>query len=132
MHRMRSFLQNKLVRDNIVQFMEDEGQKPIYRMLNDDEYIQALAVKLLEESKEINIHDTSTAVKELADVLEVLESLAVAFGSSLEHIQKIQLELRAKRGGFDKRVYISRVDLQDGDKWIDYYESEPEKFKEVS
>lgn len=128
---MRSFLLNKLVRDGIVSFMLELGQKPTYRTLNDEEYIQALVAKLLEEAKEISIADPKKALKELADVLEVIETLATALGSSLTAVQNIQAEIRAQRGGFTKRNYIERLDLVDDDRWTDYYASEPERFREL-
>ena len=44
---------NKLVRDRIPECIDkQEGRKAKYRILNDDEYIESLNKKLIEESHE--------------------------------------------------------------------------------
>ena len=67
---------NKLVRDNIPNIIENNGEKAITRILSDKEYRVELYKKLLEESQEvINSQDTEDILEELADVLEELTTL---------------------------------------------------------
>ncbi|HSX31263.1 MAG TPA: nucleoside triphosphate pyrophosphohydrolase [Candidatus Saccharimonadales bacterium] len=122
---------NKLVRDNIPTEMQRVGQKPAVRKLNDAEYKQELIKKLSEEAAELQASDSAGAVKELGDLLEVIEALAAAFGADLEQIQAAQAQRKAKMGGFAKRLYIGRLDLADDDKWVDYYANEPARYPEV-
>ena len=43
---------NKLVRDKIVDIINKEGKQATYRVLNDEEYLNELNKKLIEESHE--------------------------------------------------------------------------------
>lgn len=107
------------------------GQKVTYRKLNDREYLAALAAKLQEEAGELKTDDKEEAIKELADVLEVIDTLVIILGTDIAKVRKVQAERKAKRGGFAKRLYVERLDLQDDDPWADYYAKEPERFKEI-
>jgi predicted house-cleaning noncanonical NTP pyrophosphatase (MazG superfamily) len=130
--RMRSFLLNKLVRDGILPDMQRLGQQVTFRKLSDAEYLQALAAKLVEEAKEFNVDDPAEALKELADLLEVINALTRELGSNKATLQRIQAERKAKRGGFTDKIYVERVDIKDGDSWADYYGKDPEKYPEVT
>lgn len=44
---------NKLVRDNIPEIIMNDGEYPVIRVLNDEEYKKELERKLLEEYKEV-------------------------------------------------------------------------------
>ena len=47
---MRTY--NKLVRDKIPEIIEGNGEKPVTRILNDEEYLKELNTKLQEEVNE--------------------------------------------------------------------------------
>jgi len=126
---MRTFRLNKLVRDSIVPYMQDLGQKVVFHKLNDDEYLAELANKLVEEAREFDPKEPK-ATKELADVLEVVDALAAELGVSFEELRKLQLQIRKERGGFSDRLYVEKVGVPDGDKWGDYYAAEPVRFPE--
>lgn len=128
---MRVFQLDKLVRDGILPDMEAHGQKVLYRMLNDEAYLKELARKLVEEAKEFKLESNKESLKELADLLEVIEALAGELGSDFETLRKLQAERRQKRGGFKDRIFVEKVMLQDTDKWADYYAADPIKFPEV-
>lgn len=116
----RTFHLGKLVRDGIVPSMEEMGQKPDFRTLSEPQRISELYRKVIEEGGE----------GDLADLLEVVESLAAADGKTFEEIRAEQLAKRAKVGGFTKGIFVNAVTLEDGDPWIDYYAAEPERFPE--
>lgn len=128
---MRKFLLNKLVRDNIAADMKRLGQRPAYKKLSDTQYKRALLAKLEEEVGEIKLSDNMDMIKELADVLEVIEALSVQAGVDFKQIRQMQKVRRQERGGFDKRVYIESLTLSDDDSWAQYYASQPDRFKEV-
>lgn len=128
---MRSFLLNKLVRDGILPDMEANGQKVLYRTLNDEAYLKELARKLVEEAKEFKLESNEEALKELADLLEVIETLAGQLGSDFKGLRSIQAGRRQKSGGFADRTYVETVTLRDDDKWAGYYAADPIKFPEV-
>ncbi len=129
---MRSFLLNKLVRDKILGEMQAMGQQVTFKKLNDAEYLRELSRKLVEEASEFKPDDPEDTLKELADVLEVVEALAAEFGADFDQLRAVQASRKVKRGGFKDRTYISRLDLADDDPWAKYYAKEPDRFKEVT
>lgn len=99
---------NKLVRDKIPQIIEDDGRKAVYRYLNDNmEYLNELEKKLNEELKE---YEDSKSLEEMADILEVLFSLCIARGYSVEELLKMREEKAMIRGSFKEKIFLERVD----------------------
>jgi len=99
---------NKLVRDKIPQIIEDDGRKAVYRYLNDNmEYLNELEKKLNEELKE---YEDSKSLEEIADILEVLFSLCIARGYSVEELLKMREEKAMIRGSFKEKIFLERVD----------------------
>ena len=66
---------NKLVRDRIPSIIQDSNKTCQTRILNDEEYIYYLKLKLLEESQEVNHAANNQIVEEIADVMEVIDAL---------------------------------------------------------
>lgn len=101
---------NKLVRDNIPEIIKSNKGEPYTRILNEEEYKKELEKKLLEECNEvINAKESKDRVEELADVMEILFSLARLEDKSLYEIQEVMIDKRNKRGGFEKRIYLEKV-----------------------
>lgn len=100
---------NKLVRDNIPGIIISKEETPVTRILNDEEYKKALEDKLYEEYEEVISAGGSERCEELADMIEVLRSLAKLENRSLEEILSLAEEKRAERGGFDNRVFLEKV-----------------------
>lgn len=101
---------NKLVRDNIPNIILDDNELPITRILSDDEFITELYKKLNEECKEVlNSKTKKETIEELADILEVIKSIAKLNGEELEKIINIANEKRLKKGGFDKKIYLEKT-----------------------
>ena len=100
---------NKLVRDNIPDIIKQNGETPVTRILNDDEYKEELYKKLIEEANEvIESKDSNSTLEELADVLEVLKAIAKLNNSDLNDVIKIGDQKRIKRGGFEKRIFLEK------------------------
>ncbi len=98
---------NKLVRDKIIEIIESKGQKAEYRFLNDEEYLKELHKKLFEEANEFVEEDDK---EELADLLEVIYAIANVKKIDLAEVEKIRLQKRTKRGGFEKKIYLESVE----------------------
>lgn len=111
--------------------MQELGQKITHRQLNDQEFVQELQRKLLEEVKELDQKDPKV-VDELADLLEVIEAIGRELGHDFDSLRQIQKDRLNKRGGFENRIFVERLDLDEGDPWADYYAKEPDRFTEVS
>ena len=91
----------KLVRDRIPEIIRASGSEPRVRVAPPDEYADRLRAKLLEEATEFVEGGT---LEELADVLEVVDTLARELGADHEQLDKVRLEERRTRGGFDRRL----------------------------
>ena len=101
---------NKLVRDNIPNKIESNGEVAITRTLSDDEYRTELYKKLLEESHEvINSQGNQDTLEELADVLEVLRAIAELNNKELNDVIEKANQKRLKRGGFEKRIFLEKT-----------------------
>lgn len=99
---------NKLVRDNIPdEINSKEGKKAKYRILNEKEYIEELNKKIIEESNEF-IEENS--IEELADVMEVIESIMKFKNISWEQVKDIQESKRNEKGGFEDKIYLEYVE----------------------
>lgn len=101
---------NKLVRDKIPQIILRDGKQCTTRILNENEYLDALNSKL---SEELNEYLQSGSIEELADLLEVVHASALAHGHTLRELEAVRQAKRDERGGFDKKIYLETV--SDGD-----------------
>lgn len=100
---------NKLVRDKIIEIIQANGENPIYRRLDDEEYFIELIKKDKEELEEV-VNATKEEVKEeLADKLEVLIAMAKYYDYTLDEIIEESNKKRNKRGGFEERLFLEKV-----------------------
>lgn len=99
---------NKLVRDRIPEIIKGNGQECVTEILSHEEYIKALDAKLCEEMEE---YQRDKSIDELADILEVVYSVAKVRGWSVEELEKVRIAKAEKRGGFEKRIFLK--DVQD-------------------
>lgn len=97
---------NKLVRDKIPDIIRSNGEEPITRILSKEEYKLELERKLQEELNETLQATGSDRIEELADMLEVMTSLAELEGKTLDDIIAIRNEKKEKRGSFQKKLYL--------------------------
>ena len=103
---MKTITYHKLVRDRIPEIIEKDGKQCVCSILSEEDYIRMLDQKLDEELKE---YQESKSMEELADLLEVIRSVVLARGSSMEELEQIQREKAEKRGGFDRRILLEKV-----------------------
>ena len=94
---------NKLVRDKIPEIIQNSGEEPIVRILEDEEYRVCLETKLDEEVSEFH---KDKNLEELADILEVVYALAESMGCTREELFTCYEKKHAERGGFQKRIFL--------------------------
>lgn len=114
---------NKLIRDKMVDIYEHDVQNKIsasdfkVRYMEPPETLERLKDKLLEESQEVfeayNKEDKTDLKEELADVIEVIDAILYHNKISLEEVLKIRDLKRAKKGGFEKGVFLEYIDYFD-------------------
>lgn len=102
---------NKLVRDLIPEIIEKSGKKGNFCTLSDDEYLKMIDAKLDEELAE---YHKDQSLEELADMLEVIYSAALARGYTAEELEKARVEKAQKRGVFKNKLFL--IDVNDENK----------------
>ena len=103
---MKTITYHKLVRDRIPEIIENDGKQCVCSILSDEDYLLMLDQKLDEELRE---YQESKSLEELADLLEVMHSVALARGSSIEEVEQIRMRKAEKRGGFENRILLEAV-----------------------
>lgn len=101
----------KLVRDRIPEIIKSRtGIVPDQKILTDDqEYLDALLKKVVEESTELqHSGEHDNLEEELADVLELIDAILALKHKTLDEVRHIQKEKRTKNGGFEKRILMLR------------------------
>ena len=109
---------NKLVRDNIPEIIKSNGEKPIIRILNDNEYKTELEKKLNEEYQEVLNAKGEERIEELADMIEIIKYLAKIENSTLDEVIAIANKKNAKNGAFNNKVFLEKVKvIEKNNKW---------------
>ena len=102
------YVYNKLVRDKIPENINaTDGRTANFRVLSNEEYLQELDKKLFEEAHEF-VEEHS--VEELADIMEVIFSIMSAKNISVEDVEKVREAKKAKKGGFEDKLYLIDVE----------------------
>lgn len=97
----------KLIRDRIPELMDADGVRYQVDVLDDAAFRAALLEKLVEEAGEVRAAEgRSELVKELADVLEVVEALLEVEGVGWDEVRGVQEARRVARGGFRRRLRL--------------------------
>ena len=128
----RTFKQNKLVRDKIIEIMESKGSKLYSYKLNDQDFLKQLKLKLLEEASEVHkAQKEEELVEELADVLEIIENLAKLNNLTLKDLQLAQEKKRLEKGGYQQRIFLSFAEHPKDSPQERYCLADPDKYPEV-
>jgi len=101
---------NKLIRDRIPEIIRDSGRKYEVIEMSEEEYLQALRVKLLEEAQEAFKADSQELVTELADLFEVIDALIEVCSIARESVLEKQRIRKIERGGFTKKLKLLWAD----------------------
>ena len=96
----------KLVRDKIPEIIKKNNETPITRILNDEEYLKELNIKIQEELKE---YLESGEVEELADLEEVLRAILDVKKVTYKEFEEIRNKKVEKRGAFKEKIYLEGV-----------------------
>lgn len=101
----------KLVRDRIPEIIIASGGKPHCREIGGQELLDAAKAKMREEAEELVEAQTPAEVaEEMADILELVETIAQRYELTLPQINEIKEKKRAERGGFAKGLFLEYVE----------------------
>ena len=105
---------DKLVRDNIPKIIIADGKGVSIKKSIDPE--ASLKAKLREEFDEfLEAESNECKIEELADILEVLQSLAKVSEFSVYEVEERCKSKRVEKGGFDDFIILNHVETKDGD-----------------
>lgn len=96
---------DKLVRDNIIQIIEESGNKASFHIVEGEEYKKYLIIKLYEECQEFTDKPT---IEELADIKEVIDALQKL--DEYQNLNTVQMNKANKNGKFEKRIVLTKVE----------------------
>lgn len=114
---------NKLVRDKMIDIYKHDVENKIsasgysVRYMGKGETLEKLKDKLLEESQEVfdayNSEDKTQLKEEIADVIEVIDAILFHNTITLTEVLAIRDAKKAKKGGFEKGLYLESIDYFD-------------------
>lgn len=94
---------NELMRDRIPEIIEASRKICKAVVLDDAEYLHMLDSKLDEELAE---HHKDQNIEELADLLEVIRSVAIARGYTVEELERVREQKAGKLGTFQRKIFF--------------------------
>lgn len=103
---MSKTVYNKLIRDRIPEIIRAAGKQCETTVMAEEEYIQALRSKLVEEALEAQQAAPEDLVTELADLQEVIAALVEVYGLTPEQVRAVQTARCEQRGGFADRLKL--------------------------
>jgi predicted house-cleaning noncanonical NTP pyrophosphatase (MazG superfamily) len=75
----------------------------------EEEFRQALRIKLQEEAQEVAEASPDELATELADLYEVIETMMATYHIDPEIVRNVQIRRREERGGFTQRIRLLRT-----------------------
>ena len=100
---------NKLVRDGIPDVIKSNGGKACFRILSDREFEEALNKKLFEEVQEVVEATGRERLEELADIYELIRTIAELHDSSMENVARLANKKKKERGAFEEKIFLEKV-----------------------
>ena len=102
---------NKLIRDKIPRIIKQSGGQPVFRIMEQKEFIRELKNKLVEEANEVVMAtNREELINELADVTEVINTLCAATEIVDREIELVRITKADQRGGFQNRLMLEKVE----------------------
>lgn len=101
---------NKLIRDRIPEITKADSWQSKTKVLNQKNFIIELKKKILEEAKELNEGKSKkNLVEELVDIQEIIDAILREKKIKFSDFRKIQTKKRQKRGGFKKKLFLTKT-----------------------
>ena len=94
---------NKAITDNIPEIIKKSGNECNVKTLSDEEFLIELEKKLREEVEE---YSENKSVKELADIIEVIERMSQLKGVPFDELERIRQKKAEERGRFNDNLFL--------------------------
>ena len=89
--------------------IKSEGREAVCRVLSDREFEEALNKKLFEEVQEVVEATGRERLEELADIYELIRTIAELHDSSMENVARLANKKKKERGAFEEKVFLEKV-----------------------
>lgn len=128
---MRRFNFNKLIRNKIIERMHEENILVNSEKLTKSLYIESLKDKIIEEAKEVcEAKCKKSLTIELADVIEVIHSIAEVNDIHIEEIENERIKKLKINGKFSPDTYLHYIDVNENQvELIKYLENKNRHYK---
>lgn len=97
---------NKLVRDNVLNAIRNQGNTAIYHIATDNEYFDYLKKKLIEE---VNEYLNDLNIEEFADVVEVMRTIANLKNIDHSILEEVIEKKNKKAGKFNNKIILEKI-----------------------
>ena len=130
---MKKYQFNKLIRSKLPERMGLEGVNIVGRHLNDEEFKQELKNKLLEEAIEVkDAYSRDNLLKELADIMEVIESIISVHSITKEEVEKERIVKSEVNGHFLPANFVDYIEVPvNNQKLTEYLENRNRPYKYI-
>ena len=130
---MKKYQFNKLIRSKLPERMNLEGVNIIGRHLNEEEFILELKNKLVEEAIEVRDTDSKDdLIKELADIMEVIESIISVHSITEEEVEKERIVKSEVNGHFLPTNFVDYIEVPvNNQKLTEYLENRNRPYKYI-
>ena len=129
---IKRFKVSKLMRDKTPQWMESKGIKYSISKVVPESVLKHLYLKLDEEVKELLFFSKDqhlskseanhNIMDEMADVLEVLQSIAQEKNIKWEDVQSWKEKKLGEQGGFKKGIHVNWIEASEENEIFKHYE----------
>lgn len=99
----------KLIRDRIPAIIAESGRHCHTTVLDENSFRAALLAKLIEEAREVQTAPADDLLTELADVIEVFDTILATCQLTMPQVRQLQEQRRQACGGFDNRLQLDWV-----------------------
>lgn len=107
----------KLIRDHVPKLLEAKGIKYCTRILDQEDYENALTDKLQEEVCEyIQAKGNEQQIEELTDIMELIKAILEHKGIDFSVFEIFRKKKHEMKGGFSQRLYLEKTFSQQSDK----------------
>lgn len=104
---MKKIHYNKLIRDRIPDVMDENGAEYKVKKLNQKQFRKELLKKVGEEASALpNLKIKKDILKEIADVIAVIDEIKTEFNINEREIKNELKKAHNKKGGFNERLYL--------------------------
>ena len=135
---MKTFIFNKIVRDNVITSIAEHNVEAEMEQITQEQKLELLKNKLVEEANEVlHSKNSEETIYEIADLLEVIDTIKNMSKISEEDIQQARAKKLQTRGGFKNNIFLKSITLDEKSEnatikgYVEYLKQNPDRYPEL-